>query len=134
MNTTIERLREKINWYCERFQLELQESNIYALYPSANEYGWPTEYPNSNSAGIYAMLDCDKNIIYIGKSNNLGYRLSSYFAYDENRGCRLKDSRVEGVKYLITFATKDSEKYACSSLEEYLISELTPKCNTIGVY
>ena len=134
MEITIDKLKERISWYCERFQLDMQPSEIYALYPQDNEYGWPAEYPNSRHAGIYAMLDKNKNVIYIGKSNNIGYRMSSYFAYDENKGCKLKDSRVEGVAYIITFATKDNEKYACSSLEEFLISELSPQCNTIGVY
>ena len=134
MDITIEKLKEKINWYCERFKLDLQPSDIYALYPQNNEYGWPAEYPNSTSAGIYAMLDNNKNVIYIGKSSNIGYRMSNYFAYDDDKKCRLKDYRVEGVAYLITFATMDNEKYACSSLEEFLISELSPQCNTIGVY
>lgn len=133
MKITIEKLKEKINWYCERFHLYLQASEIYALYPQNNEYGWPSVYPNSSSAGIYAMLDKNKNVIYIGKSNNIGYRMSNYFAYDENKKCRLKDTKVEGVVYLMTFATMDNEKYACSSLEEFLISELSPQCNKIGV-
>ena len=72
MEITIEKLKEKISWYCNRFLLDLQSSEIYALYPQGNEYGWPAEYPNSRHAGIYAMLDKIKMSFTLARATTLG--------------------------------------------------------------
>lgn len=131
MNTiTIEQLENAIEWYSKRFNIQFLYSEIYALYPKNNEYGWPNTWPNNLKAGIYALLDANYNVVYIGKAQCLGARLAHYFKYGNSNECVLNDDRVKDIFFIKNYATKDDEKYACLSLEEYLISTLNPVYNT----
>lgn len=49
----------------------------YDLYPKEEnaalecELKWPDSWPNSDKAGVYAFLDRELNVVYIGKSSML---------------------------------------------------------------
>jgi len=59
-------------------------------------------------------------LLYIGKADNLGTRLSSYFRYGGEGQCETKDDWGEGEPcFLITVPV--GEKFEASSLEEFLI-------------
>lgn len=131
MNTiSIKQLEDAIEWYSKRFNIQFSYSEIYALHPKHNEYGWPETWPNDSKAGVYALLNANYNVVYVGKAKCLGARLSHYFKYGNNGECILNDNRVKDVFFIKNYATKDDEKYACLSLEEYLISNLNPIYNT----
>jgi hypothetical protein len=125
-------LKDAIKWYENRFCVCFTPAVIYALYPKEGEYGWPHPWPISDSAGIYAFLDSNKTIVYIGKAGKMGARLNHYFGYGKNDKCILKDERIHDISYVQCYSCSPKEPYACLSLEEYLISKMNPKYNKIG--
>ena len=132
MTKGLDCLQNAIKWYEDRFCVRFTPAVIYSLYPREGEYGWPQPWPILDSAGIYAFLDSNKTIVYIGKASQMGARLSHYFGYGENAKCILKDKRIDDISYVQCYSCSPEEPYACLSLEEYLISEMNPKYNKIG--
>ena len=82
MTKDLDCLKNVIKWYEDRFCVRFTPAEIYALYPKDGEYGWPQPWPIPDSAGIYAFLDSNKTIVYIGKASQIGARL--------NQGRRIK--------------------------------------------
>lgn len=132
MTKGLDSLKNAIKWYEDRFCVSFTPAEIYALYPKEGEYGWPQPWPIPDFAGIYAFLDSNKTIVYIGKASQMGARLSHYFRYGENGKCILMDKRIGDISYVQCYSCSPEEPYACLSLEEYLISEMNPKYNKIG--
>ena len=132
MTKGLDSLQNAIKWYEDRFCVSFTPAEIYALYPKEGEYGWPQPWPIPDFAGIYAFLDSNKTIVYIGKASQMGARLSHYFRYGENGKCILMDKRIGDISYVQCYSCSPEEPYACLSLEEYLISEMNPKYNKIG--
>lgn len=132
MTKGLDCLKNAIKWYEDRFCVRFTPAEIYALYPKEGEYGWPQPWPIPDFAGIYAFLDSNKTIVYIGKASQMGARLSHYFRYGENGKCILMDKRIGDISYVQCYSCSPEEPYACLSLEEYLISEMNPKYNKIG--
>lgn len=132
MTKGLDCLQNAIKWYEDRFCVSFTPAEFYALYPKEGEYGWPQPWPIPDFAGIYAFLDSNKTIVYIGKASQMGARLSHYFRYGENGKCILMDKRIGDISYVQCYSCSPEEPYACLSLEEYLISEMNPKYNKIG--
>lgn len=132
MTKGLDSLKNAIKWYEDRFCVSFTPAEIYALYPKEGEYGWPQPWPIPDFAGIYAFLDSNKTIVYIGKASQMGARLSHYFRYGGNGKCILMDKRIGDISYVQCYSCSPEEPYACLSLEEYLISEMNPKYNKIG--
>lgn len=132
MTKGLDSLKNAIKWYEDRFCVSFTPAEIYALYPKEGEYGWPQPWPIPDFAGIYAFLDSNKTIVYIGKASQMGARLSHYFRYGENGKCILMDKRIGDISYVQCYSCSPEEPYACLSLEEYLTSEMNPKYNKIG--
>lgn len=132
MTKGLDSLKNAIKWYEDRFCVSFTPAEIYALYPKEGEYGWPQPWPIPDFAGIYAFLDSNKTIVYIGKASQMGARLSHYFRYGENGKCILMDKRIGDISYVQCYSCSPEEPYACLSLEEYLISEMNPKYNKLG--
>lgn len=132
MTKGLDSLKNAIKWYEDRFCVSFTPAENYALYPKEGEYGWPQPWPIPDFAGIYAFLDSNKTIVYIGKASQMGARLSHYFRYGENGKCILMDKRIGDISYVQCYSCSPEEPYACLSLEEYLISEMNPKYNKIG--
>lgn len=132
MTKGLDSLKNAMKWYEDRFCVSFTPAEIYALYPKEGEYGWPQPWPIPDFAGIYAFLDSNKTIVYIGKASQMGARLSHYFRYGENGKCILMDKRIGDISYVQCYSCSPEEPYACLSLEEYLISEMNPKYNKIG--
>lgn len=132
MTKGLDSLKNAIKWYEDRFCVSFTPAEIYALYPKEGEYGWPQPWPIPDFAGIYAFLDSNKTIVYIGNASQMGARLSHYFRYGENGKCILMDKRIGDISYVQCYSCSPEEPYACLSLEEYLISEMNPKYNKIG--
>lgn len=108
---------------------EYQISKIYSLFPESEEFGWPMTWPHNEKSGIYFILDENKKLIYIGESNRIGGRLSSYFKYDDNRKCFIRHKWVRTPFYLFTLAVQDNYFFERLSLEAFLINTLNPDNN-----
>lgn len=107
-------------------------SPIYDLFPNINSkeehQKWPQEFLHNGRYGIYFILDEEYTIIYIGKANNIGQRLNSYFKYDSNKkGCEIiSEYWTKNPRFILTVAVPNSTWFECLSLEEYLIWEISP--------
>jgi hypothetical protein len=142
--STISDLKDEIENYKNKYRREglpeFGEINRYALYPveqnNEKEYGWPEKFYDCDSPGIYAFLDENDKVLYIGKAsmnNLLGYRLGSYFCYGESDRCKPNHQWIRNPFYIITMAVHDDMKFEAAALEEYLISRLRTLENKVGV-
>ncbi len=74
--------------------------------------------------GVYRFLDKDKNVIYIGMTNNIWRRIMNQ--HFKNSGhlsqeCYSQTARVDIIKL--------KNNLECKALEEYLINKYRPKFN-----
>lgn len=126
-------IKEKVDEYCKMMRHpelpEYEFSEIYSLYPKAEEFGWPMCWPHNQKSGIYFILDKDKKLIYIGESNRIGNRLSSYFRYDDDKKCFARHTWVRTPYFLFTLAVPDNYSFERLSLEAFLINNLNPENN-----
>lgn len=109
MTKGLDSLKNAIKWYEDRFCVSFTPAEIYALYPKEGEYGWPQPWPIPDFAGIYAFLDSNKTIVYIGKASQMGARLSHYFRYGENGKCILMDKRIGDISYVQCYSCSPEE-------------------------
>ena len=92
---------------------------------------WPATWPQAGKPGVYVFFDANGNRLYIGKADDLGTRLSSYFRYAKDKNCEPKDDWGKHKPYsLVTVSV--SETFEASSLEEFLIDRLKPPINKKG--
>ena len=129
-----------VNEYCENYRYPSMEKFLsgpaYDLFPTdppgklecSSE--WPDTWPNSDYAGIYAILDSNAYILYIGKSSmnsSLGARLSSYCRYGPNKSCHLKyDGWTRKPRYIYTVGVPKATSFEAPALEEFLIKSMRP--------
>lgn len=147
--STLEDLEASLARYSTEFrhpsQCQLVMSKIYDLFPETGslinvpvESKWPDPWPNAESPGIYAMLDEDLFVRYIGKASmksSIGRRLSLYFIYEDrakNKRCKL--SHPEGWLAFPRFVVSVpvSLSFEAPSIEEFLILQLLPPENLQG--
>ena len=128
------RVTEKADEYCQRYDLAkktTREAKHYDL-----ERDWPeTAWPNAGKAGVYAIFSAAPALLYIGKTNDFGRRLSSYFVYDKEDRTKHalvhdKESWTAEPRYILTFPVEND--WEASSFEEYMILKLDPPANTRG--
>ncbi|QNM86853.1 GIY-YIG nuclease family protein [Polaribacter pectinis] len=107
-------------------------SKNYDLFPdkSSDKYAskWPDKYYHNGRFGVYLILDEKLEVIYVGKANNIGKRLGSYFMYNkDDKSCLIRhDSWKKRPKYICSIAVSDKTWFECLSLEEYLIHNIKP--------
>jgi hypothetical protein len=99
---------------------------------------WPESWPHLSRAGVYAFLSDEGELLYIGKAsfrNSLAARLSTYCGYEAGPGtpCRLYHQWKTNPRYVVTIAVPESTRFEASALEEFLIGELQPPENSIGL-
>ncbi|EDZ65766.1 hypothetical protein NOC27_2446 [Nitrosococcus oceani AFC27] len=97
---------------------------------------WPEIWPHAARAGIYAFLNEDSEVIYVGKAslrNSLGARISSYCGYGADRECRFYGEWRSPPRYVLVVAVPDETRFEAPALEEYLIRELQPSDNSAGI-
>jgi hypothetical protein len=133
----------------------LQINGHYALFPDETgtipaESCWPQQYPNSDRKGVYLILSKTDVPLYIGKAakQGIGKRLGVYFGTDrKTKGCRVKhpvapadwkgsehfSGWCQRPAYIVTVAVADDKGNEASNLETYLIEQLQPCCNTVGI-
>jgi hypothetical protein len=131
---------EKVIEFIEKYTLDFRNPNLkefekspfYDLFPdenTSNEFlKWPNEYYHNGRFGVYLILDDVFDVIYVGKANNIGKRLGSYFKYNkQNKTCLIRhDSWKKKPKYIFSIAVENETWFECLSLEEYLIWNIQP--------
>jgi len=114
----------------------LRRSEVYDLFPDNGQYGWPEPWPFTDDAGVYIVMDSALEVLYVGTSARLGWRLSEYFVY-QNRTtgpCKVKDSDwVRPPRYVFCIAVPEQFKCEAPALECFLIQELNPPNNRRGL-
>ena len=117
---------------------------LYDIYPEKGNqdtlvgYSWPEKWPYNDRAGVYAFLDENLEVLYIGKSsmnNSLGSRLGKYVRYNSQKRCELNNHNLwKGEpRYVVTIAVPDTSRFEAASLEEYLISHIQTTDNKNGI-
>ncbi len=76
--------------------------------------------------------------MYIGKASMnsaIGFRLSSYFVFDQEKKCAMKhpQSWKGDPRYVATVRMLDELRFEAAALEEYLIANLTTTDNSAGI-
>jgi hypothetical protein len=51
---------------------------------------------------------------------------------DENNRCKIRDSKFQIVRFVVTIKVPSSSSFEASALEEYLIQNTQPPANIIG--
>jgi hypothetical protein len=132
---TLEDLQGKIEEYITKYRREdlpkIKQSGVYGLYPDIPFNGqipsqrWPELWPYTNQRGIYAIFNHEK-LLYIGKASqqDIGYRLSSYFKYGEDKKCHSIHKWSNPPTHIVVWAVPEGMFFEASALEEFLINEL----------
>ncbi len=132
---SIEALQSRLSEYrATYFPNEAESLQCSRPYDINKEFR--EEYPNSSKPGVYAIFDAEMRLLYVGKSNCLGKRLSNYFQWEDRKAGTVKivdsdeswgDTRPA---FLATIAVE--KDWEASSLEEFLIFHLKPPANKTG--
>jgi len=143
MNKTIEHLNEATSTFLE----------LHAKSTKVAEWSEPWrfkgEIPNQAKQGVYAFLNTDQEVVYIGVGASKGDGIYEGAGLGRRLGRVWKKhtttpTDVDGVKLyeptdkytyvdsIITFAFDIQEWYLAYALEYYLISELRPEKNKLG--
>jgi len=139
-------LQNVLKVYCAQLRRndwpELKPSEFYDLFPSIDpsisDSAWPDTYPHVEKPGVYIIFDSEQCVLYIGKaswSSSFGARLSTYFGFGKSNECVLRKphSWKGNHRFLVVIPMSEKLKFEAPALEEYLITELQPKDNSIGI-
>ncbi len=127
-------LREYENKYRHPSLGAFELSALYVLFPEESaplaRMRWDEIWPNCGRAGVYLIFSKTGTLLYVGKAWVIGRRLSWYFQYGENKGCKvIHDGWTETPMYVATVAVPDASTFEAAALEEFLIRELKPSDN-----
>ena len=121
---------------------KLEISEPYDMAPEKGETRipcdgkWPDMWPYASRAGIYAFIDKNLEVVYVGKASlrsTLGARVSSYCGYATDRSCQMYHRWTSLPRYLVTVAVPEDTPFEAPALEEFLISKLQPNENSTGI-
>lgn len=138
-----ERACKTIKKYSEMYNVQVEINKLYALYPNKIDntipimHAWPDTWPGAYKPGVYIFLGEHGEILYVGKAANIGSRFGEYFKhvdYPRNTNCLIKyDSWSIEPFFVIIVNVKPERPYEVSSLEGFLIKELKPTDNSVGI-
>lgn len=144
---TLDDLKAKVAEYCSRYRhpdmADFSSGPLYDLFPEREsgafraEYRWNDTWPSNGKAGIYAFLDADGRVVYIGKSSmksSVSARLSSYCQYGPSKTCKLKQDQWKvPPRYVWIVGVPTETPFEAAALEEFLIREISTSDNVNGV-
>ena len=112
-------------------------SDMYSLFPektmeSPTVLNWPAQWPNDDRPGVYLIFGAQRQLLYIGKSQWLGRRLTSYFGWNNGRNsaCRVVHSSWRTAPTFVA-TTAVAESFEAAALEEFLIARVNPEENRL---
>lgn len=124
---------ELVSYYQMKYNTQFEISELYSLYPEDNEYGFTESWPFLDSGGVYLILNKDKEVIYVGKTDKFGHRLYDHFREGADGKCIIQEQGWKNQPfYIINIKVPDDRLYENLSLEGYLISVLDPDDNIRG--
>lgn len=135
-----EEVLEQVEFYEKTFRHPERDpfeiSGLYDLHPDKDtkhviKESWPQTWQHSGKSGVYLFLDDSLEVVYIGKSNQFGYRFGSYFGYDAEMKCKIKHNWKTFPRFVVTIAVPDDSKFECTALEEFLLSKIVTSDNTL---
>ena len=143
MSKTIEHLKEATSTFLE---LHAKSTKVAEW---SEPWSFKGEIPNQAKQGVYAFLNTDQEVVYIGVGASKGDGIYEGAGLGRRLGRVWKKhtttpTDVDGVKLyeptdkytyvdsIITFAFDIQEWYLAYALEYYLISELRPEKNKLG--
>jgi hypothetical protein len=112
-------------------------SALYSLFPEKTidmptVLNWPSQWPNDDRPGVYMIFGAERQLLYVGKSQWIGRRLSSYFTWSNGRnsGCRVVHSswRTEPM-FVATIPV--AESFEGAAVEEFLIAKMNSEENRL---
>lgn len=117
----------------DQFNRELPRPNLTLVLGELSPIKTKQMWQNADKAGIYFLFDQNENLQYIGKASfgsNIGVRIGTRFS---SKDCRCFDSKFEIITQVATIALPDDRVFEVPSIEEYLIGNLRPPLNVLGV-
>jgi hypothetical protein len=140
---TLKKLQDAIAEYETDYRRQdfgrFEPGALYDLFPPAtgSPLAWPEPWPHSDDAGVYAVLDASRSVLYVGKASFnhcLGGRLASYFAYEKGRkgSCKIIHKWHAKPRYVYIVPVPHDRTFEASALEEFLIRKLQPPDNKVG--
>jgi len=121
---------------------DLEFSKLLALFPE--DYGlngatltWIDPWPNGERQGVYFVFGQALKLLYIGKASmrrGIGSRLAQWFQFAPDRGCKVvHPGWSEMPRFIATLAVPVGMGFEAPAIEEYLITQLLPPDNGVGV-
>jgi len=104
--------------------IELQEPNISKEYISIQEY-----FQAPKQGGLYFFYDSNYELMYIGKSKDLQYRIKSHMGNGATIASKDIRHNFTYFKFSVIDCVVDREIY-----ETYLINKFKPKLNRDKVF
>jgi len=128
----LQELRATLRLFQERFPRPgvciLQFSDPYDF-----DRDWPELWPNAAQAGVYALCNASGEVLYIGEASCLGHRLSAHFQYGEGNRPQARRDEFRNVRLVLTVGLPEGHEFEAPAIEKYLIAQLNPKLNVLGV-
>jgi hypothetical protein len=100
------------------------------------KWDWNSSLPNCNLGGVYALLDGDGEIVYIGlgasaKGSGLSVRIVSHVIKNnpDKTPEYIPQEKWEDIQDIATIGFPLEYQYMALALEDYLINKLKPKRN-----
>jgi hypothetical protein len=144
---TLNELKDKVSEYCISYRHpkmgNFSSGPLYDLFPDQvgglieADCKWNDTWPSNGKAGVYAFLDVEGRVIYIGKSSmksSVSARLSSYCQYGPDKKCKLKqDGWKVQPRYVWIVGVPTETSFEAAALEEFLIREIFTSDNVNGI-
>ncbi len=128
-----ERLKNAVAAYCDKYCItpRFEISDVFDI-KNTEHWARPT-WPSHDRAGCYAIYSASGDLLYIGESGRLEYRLDNWFTQDETgqHGVHHADHGWSKEPCLVQ-TIPVNEPWEHRSLELYLIQNLHPPDNTSG--
>jgi len=122
-------LKEAIDKFNADFPRPDLKIILEELSPIVTKQMWQ----NADKPGLYFLFDQDQTLQYIGKASfgsNIGVRIGERFSTKDYR-CLVP--KFEAVNLLTTIALPRDRAFEASAIEEFLIADMKPPLNTVGV-
>lgn len=135
---TVRKLQAAIDEYCKKWRKPgLSEIKLSAVYDLIDDWNDGNPWPNPGDTGIYAILDANKKLLYLGKASmgsSIAKRLSAWFKYRPDRSFRTNPRHTWNHKpfFVVSAAVDKEAPWEASALEEFLIHKLDPPENSKG--
>jgi hypothetical protein len=126
-------LESRVVEYCRRYGI----SPAFKISePFDVERDLKAQYPNSDSAGCYAVYTASYELLYIGvaaNSNVIGLRLGDIWRLNADKTAVVSKKDWDKKPQIVrTIPVPVDRPYEALSLEGFLIQELQPQYNKVG--